>query len=275
MLIARGDMPQKRREDIELCAINNENGRIEILCIEIKINKEQWIIISIYKQPKVKVEHLNRCIETMMSEYINETNVVIIGDININMLKPNSFKDCLDVNGISNIIKDPTCFKGTPFLIDVCITNKCKRFQNSVSIATGLSDFHHMVCTATKFQVPQLKATNITYRSYKHFNEELYINDLCSAPYHVGEIFENIDDSYWFFNTLTMSIVDEHAPIKTKQIKGQRIPYMNSELRKAINVKNMLKRKYNKCKNQSNWKKYRQQRNIVTKQIQYACVYAK
>ena len=31
---------------------------------------------------------------------------------------------------------------------------------------------------------------------------------------------------------------------KTKKIKNRQVPYMNSELRKAINVRNMLKRKY-------------------------------
>ena len=40
---------------------------------------------------------------------------------------------------------------------------------------------------------------------------------------------------------------------------------MNSELRKAINVRNMLRRKYDKCNILSNWAKYRNQRNYVSK----------
>ena len=43
------------------------------------------------------------------------------------------------------------------------------------------------------------------------------------------------------------------------------VPYMNGELRHAINVKNMLKRKYDKVNNKKNWDKYRLQRNLVTK----------
>ena len=38
---------------------------------------------------------------------------------------------------------------------------------------------------------------------------------------------------------------------------------MNSELRKAINVKAMLKRKYNRLKTNAAWEKYRRQRNVV------------
>ena len=62
-----------------------------------------------------------------------------------------------------------------------------------------------------------------------------------------------------------MQVVNEHAPIKTKTIKGHRVPYMNGELRRAINVRNMLKLKYDKCKTSSNWIKYRHQRNLTTK----------
>ena len=40
---------------------------------------------------------------------------------------------------------------------------------------------------------------------------------------------------------------------------------MNDELRKAINVKNMFKRKYDKCKSSVNWKMYRKHRNNVNK----------
>ena len=40
---------------------------------------------------------------------------------------------------------------------------------------------------------------------------------------------------------------------------------MNGELRKTINVSNMLKRKYDKYKTAENWKKYRSHRNLVTR----------
>ena len=62
-----------------------------------------------------------------------------------------------------------------------------------------------------------------------------------------------------------MQIVNNHAPVKSKIMKGQRVPYMNGELRKTINVRNMLKKKYDKYKTTENWKKYRNHRNLVTR----------
>ena len=75
----------------------------------------------------------------------------------------------------------------------------------------------------------------------------------------------NLDDSYWMYNELTMNIVNEHVPIKQKKLKGYRIPYMNGELRRAINVRNMMKRKWQKCKSNHNWVVFKTQRNLVTK----------
>jgi hypothetical protein len=57
------------------------------------------------------------------------------------------------------------------------------------------------------------------YRSYKKFNDVMFSEELGQAPYHVSEIFEDVNDSYWFCETLTKSIMDEHAPIKNRVIK--------------------------------------------------------
>ena len=182
----------------------------------------------------------------------------------MNMLKDNQITDWLEINGLKNIIKEPTCFKGCLSLIDVIITNKPKRFQNSVSVDTGLSDFHNMVCVSTKFHLPKHKETTISYRSYKSFDRSNYLHDLSVAPFHVAEIFDDIDDSYWFWNTMMRDITNVYAPVKTRTLKGNRVPYMNGELRRYINVKHMLKRKHSRCNSSVNWENYRKQCNIVT-----------
>ena len=46
MVYVRNDMIQRMRHDIEKCAFNNCDGRIEILSVEVYINKETWLFIS-------------------------------------------------------------------------------------------------------------------------------------------------------------------------------------------------------------------------------------
>ncbi|KAK2155577.1 hypothetical protein LSH36_236g01011, partial [Paralvinella palmiformis] len=64
---------------------------------------------------------------------------------------------------------------------------------------------------ATRFRVQNHKATNITYISYKHLDEERLASALSLNLYHVGEIFDDIDNSYCFFHCLTMQIIDGNA----------------------------------------------------------------
>ena len=266
MMYLRSDMPQNRRTDVEKMSINDRQGRIEILAVEASIKNEKWIFISIYKQPKVKIACLIECLDKVVHAILDESvNIIILGDLNVNMFKENKLTECLDINGLKNIIKDATCKKGKPTLIDLIISNKPRRLASTLSVDTGLSDFHNLICTATKFDVPKQRATKIMYRSYRKFNNDNFLKDLSIIPYHVCEIFEDIDDSYWLYNELTMEVVNEHAPIKQKTIKGYRVPYMNGELRRAINVKNMLNRKYKKCKGKTSWENYKSQRNKVTK----------
>ena len=86
----------------------------------------------------------------------------------------------------------------------------------------------------------------IKYRSFKRFNDEAFLNELFNAPFHVYDVFDDINDSYWFFTELYTSILNEHAPIKTKHLKHTQVPFINAELRKAINIKAMLRRRYYK-----------------------------
>jgi len=105
----------------------------------------------------------------------------------------------------------------------------------------------------------------ITYRRFKDFDENAYVNDLSDAPLHVSQVFDDPDDQLWFHNSLVKQITDKHAPIKRKLVKGKQAPFIHGELRKAINAKAMLRRKYYKSKSNHAWQKYRTQRNLVTK----------
>ncbi len=39
------------------------------------------------------------------------------------------------------------------------------------------------------------------------------------VPFHVAEIFDSVDGSYWFCNSLILDVIDRHAPTKQRIIK--------------------------------------------------------
>ena len=78
----------------------------------------------------------------------------------------------------------------------------------------------------------------------KHFCDKSFQNDLDKVPFHICNIFEDIDDIYWAQNMLFTSVLNEHAPLKVKSINKPQVPYTNSELRKAMHNRNMWRGKH-------------------------------
>jgi len=95
LLYARNDFAQIRRTE-QNCDINNENGRLETICVEVFIKSEKWLIFSVYKQPVIKDIYLcslfQRALNTMPVEC---SNYIIVGDIHIDMSKPNKLETVL------------------------------------------------------------------------------------------------------------------------------------------------------------------------------------
>ena len=96
----------------------------------------------------------------------------------------------------------------------------------------------------------------ITWLVFQHFKDEDYFYDLSYALFHVYQIFDSTDNSYWFYTKLLRDVTYTHAPVKKRIIKPNQVPYMNSKLRKAINVRNDFRRKSVRCKSSEKCEKY-------------------
>ena len=263
----RNDLPHRRRDDLEILV----NLPVEALVIEIMVRKEAWLFICLYSPHN---KHKNICCQ-MIDALLEKTRcsaqlTFVIGDLNINGLCENEFRclqDVIDVYDMFNIVDKPTCFKTeNNTLLDVILISNRQRIAGTLNVNTGISDFHNLIAFSSKMHVPKTGDRNIQYRSYKHFNDEIFKDDIASAPYHVGDIFDDFDDTYWFNHMLIKNVIDYHAPPKSKRTVKRPLPFMNSQLRKACHRKSMLRNKYFKCgRTQLLSEQYRKSRNLVTK----------
>ena len=259
----RSDIASRRRLDIE----RSFYDRIEVIALEVTLRNEKWLFIGFYKPPNVKDLCLIQSFENVMNTFRSEfACMILLGDSNIDQFKKHvCFEDFLDVFGMTCVIEGPTCFKGTPSLIDIILTDTPGRISGKLNINIGISDFHHLTMACTKMHVPRSSLSKFQYRSMKNFNENDFLTDMSYIPFHVCDIFDDPNDSYWLFNELYCDVLNQYAPIKTTRRHPKHAPFMNMELRKARNVKAMLRRKYDKYPSNSNWEHYRKQRNYVTK----------
>ena len=78
------------------------------------------------------------------------------------------------------------------------------------------------------------------------------------------EVFDDIDDKQYVFESLYLDILNEHAPQKQAHIRGNKIPFMNEQWRKAIRHRNKLWKKFTHRRTDANYAEYKKQRNKCT-----------
>ena len=78
-----------------------------------------------------------------------------------------------------------------------------------------LTQFIDYVLHFQWYQVNVIRHPECFCRSYKHFNECDFTNDIASAPFHLAYIFDDVDDTAWFHASLIKDIIDSHAPVET------------------------------------------------------------
>ena len=99
-----------------------------------------------------------------------------------------------------------------------------------------------MISTFFKACSSKLRTKVIYYRSYKKFNESDFSCSLKKANF---DFFKNDPNQNCNFLTdKTLGIVNKHAPLKKKFVRGNNAPFMNREFQKEIYVRTRLRNKY-------------------------------
>ena len=259
ILYIRADIAHRRMPKFECNCFG-----IESICLEVKNGTSKSLITSIYKHPQVSDSTFSSHISDMADkQFLYHDDLTFIGDMNCCPRKSDIIKSFCDIYDPKNLIVSPTCHKGNnPTLLDVILVSKPRRFAKTLNCECILSDFHNFVGAATKKHLPLSEPRRIIYRSYKHFDDDAFINDVSSAPFHVARIFDDVHDASWFTSSLLNDVIDHHAPCKSKLIKCYSVPYMNNKLRKALYKRNMVRNKFRKF-GKAYWKENRIHRNNV------------
>ena len=79
------------------------------------------------------------------------------------------------------------------------------------------------------------------------------------------DIFDDVNDKLFVFESLYMDVVNEHAPLKRVHLRGNQVPFMTKQWRQEICYRNRLWKKYLKERTDENYCKYKAQRNVCTR----------
>ena len=131
------------REDIP-STLQNTELLIEGFFIEINIRKKKWLLVCTYNPNRNLILNHRKEIDKNLDNYSSKyDNFILLGDLNSEPTE-STVRDFCQTYGCKTLIKDKTSFKNPekPSCIDLIITNRPKRFQKSMTLETGLSDFH-------------------------------------------------------------------------------------------------------------------------------------
>ena len=231
---------------------------IQAIPIEINIRKQKWLLLPIYRSPTQDpcyfVDNVCRIIDGYA---LSRENVLLIGDFNMEV-GDRALSPLINTYHLFNLLKGPTCFKTSRGRsIDLILTNKKHSFMKSQSFETGFSDHHHLIYTILKSTFVKLPPRNIRYREYRNFCAEEFQRDLDI------KLRDTIPTDYQALHSVTESVLQKHAPLKQRMVRGNNKPHVKSDMRKAIMTRTRLKTRANKSGNDEDRKKYKQQRNLI------------
>ena len=244
---------------------NNDLGNdIEGFFVELNFKNSKWLLFATYHPPNQCPVHyfteIGRVLDLYLASY---DNYILVGDFN-REVSDSHLQDFMLNFGLSNIVKDKTCFKNpnNPSCIDLFLTNKPRSFQNTTTFDTGISDFHKMVISSFKCKFEKRNPKEVIYRDYKNCDNHIFRNELKEAVHDSGDWVD--------FEHKVLSTLNRHAPIKKKTVRANDKPYITKQIRKAIMNKTRLANKRHKTNNTEDIRLYKAQRNFVNRECKRA-----
>lgn len=106
-------------------------------------------------------------------------------------------------------------------------------------------------------KLPRPKPRTIEYRRLKNINTEKFLCDLKNIPWDSAYVYENADDIWEHWSTLYKDVLDQHAPLRKKQIRSDQLPWITPTILREITRRNRLYKKHKQRPTATSWDTYR------------------
>ena len=79
---------------------------------------------------------------------------------------------------------------------------------------------------------------------------------MASVLFHIANIFDDLDDHVYVFNSLFLDVLSDHATIKQEKIESRPNPFITPEIRELMRTRDNWHKKAIKTKDQLHWNTY-------------------
>lgn len=234
----------RRRKDLE-------PEEVECMWLEVKpdVHSPSLLVCYLYRNPAETYDWYDKFVSMMDNVYSlkNKTDVLLLGDFNINLLKPHPcWQSTTALLGLTPLINSPTrVTHSTSSLLDHIYTNNPEKVIESNILDVSVSDHNPIACTLSyKLPKPDPKGhTYVSYRSFKHFDKDAFLLDLQLTHFNVIFDLTDADMALEVWYRLFLSVLNKHAPIKTRRVKSPTLPpWLTAEIIETMAQRDQVKK---------------------------------
>lgn len=239
-----------------------ENNGVEHIWVKVCLHNE-WIGIGvIYKPPSIEYDKLDVLEDIFLNISMETEQVIMMGDLNIDLLKNNAetryLKSTLEYMNLKQCIKEPTRItETTESLIDIIAVSKNINVHVSgTKDMLNMTDHQLVYCMLEKKTVRK-EQKKIIYRDFNKIKMEDFILDASIIQWNlVKENQQDITEKVIFINSAIVALYDFYAPVRTVYIRKAQKPYITDTIKEIIRLKNKAEQKYKRTRQETHRKYY-------------------
>lgn len=238
----------------------------EFLLLEILSGRDKLLLASIYRPPQSSYPYEFE--EIVLESFISYENLVIIGDLNIDLVKIEGesarLKGFVTSSNLHILPFKPTHnLEKSSSWIDHCIVDCGEKCLEHGQLGVSFLSAHDLVYVEYNIQVINNNETRmLTYRSFKDFSLNNYLWELGTKNWEEVFLSETIDEKVSVMNDLIVSTLDNHAPIKKIKTRKQRItPWVNDNLKSLMKARDKAHRIWKSRKTKATYTRFKTLRN--------------
>lgn len=260
------------RDNIKFSMIlSDSTDCVEHLWLKVVVARYTYAVGVLYRPPSSSQEQFlikfEDCLVTVYNDY---TNIICLGDFNIDMLNGGSSAGTLgslaDTFDLRQVIQEPTRISRTTVsLIDLVFCN-CDVCDVGV-VDAGIADHCVVFLNLARFNAFE-PVKQITYRNFKYFNLDSFTVDLEAIPFNHIFFIDDIDGKVEYLSDCIDQLFNLHAPFITIKIGRKPVcPWITDNVKLLQNLRDNALTRYKQTRSPEHWTYYKDIRNYTNKVI--------
>lgn len=154
--------------------------------------------------------------------------------------------------------------------LDLVITRKTERIVESIPCSGRYFSDHTVIRCNLAISKPRSQAKKVTFRKTKAidmtcFKQALSFSDICVNEH--AELLNpnDLDTLLHDYNTTLRSVLDCHAPLRTKTVKARtKVPWFNNDIAEAKRQRRKAERTWRRTRSTEDLARFKRMKNRVT-----------